>query len=35
MADALIAATARIHGLQLATLNRKHFESLGVRLADF
>ena len=33
--DALIAATARVHGLQVATLNRKHFERLGVQLADF
>ncbi len=34
-ADALIAATARIHGLKIATLNRKHFERLGVQLVDF
>jgi predicted nucleic acid-binding protein len=34
-ADALIAATSRVHGLRLATLNRKHFEWLGVELAEF
>jgi predicted nucleic acid-binding protein len=34
-ADALIAATARVHGLQVATLNRKHFEKLGVELVGF
>jgi predicted nucleic acid-binding protein len=34
-ADALIAATARVHGLKVATLNRKHFERLGVELVDF
>lgn len=33
--DALIAATAIVHGLQLATLNRKHFERLGVELVKF
>lgn len=33
-ADALIAATARVHGLQLVTLNRKHFEGLGVELVE-
>lgn len=33
--DALLAATAMVHGLQLATLNRKHFERLGVELAEF
>ena len=31
-ADALIAATAQVHDLTLATLNRKHFEKLGVKL---
>lgn len=35
IADALIAATARVHGLRLATLNRKHFEHLGVDLVQF
>jgi predicted nucleic acid-binding protein len=35
MADALIAATALVHGLQVATLNRKHFERLGVALVKF
>ena len=35
LADALIAATARIHGLRIATLNRKHFEKLGVELVKF
>lgn len=34
-ADALIAATARVHGLRLATLNRDHFERLGVELVEF
>ncbi len=34
-ADALIAATARVHGLRVATLNRKHFARLGVELVDF
>jgi toxin FitB len=34
-ADALIAATALVHGLQVATLNRKHFERLGVGLVGF
>jgi predicted nucleic acid-binding protein len=33
--DALIAATARVHGLSVATLNRKHFERLGVELVEF
>jgi predicted nucleic acid-binding protein len=31
-ADALIAATAQVHDLVLATLNRKHFAKLGVKL---
>ena len=35
LADALIAATAIVHGLKLATLNRKHFERLGVELVKF
>ena len=30
--DAFLAATAQVHDLTLATLNRKHFEKLGVRL---
>jgi predicted nucleic acid-binding protein len=34
-ADALIAATALVHGLQVATLNRKHFERLDVELVEF
>ena len=34
-ADALIAATARVHGLKLATLNRVHFKDLGVELVEF
>ena len=33
--DAYIAATARVHGLALATLNRKHFARLGVELVEF
>jgi predicted nucleic acid-binding protein len=33
--DALIAATARVHGLKVATLNRTHFEWLGVELVEF
>lgn len=33
--DMLIAATAIVHGLQVATLNRKHFEKLGVELVEF
>lgn len=32
--DALIAATARAHGLRLATLNRRHFVTLDVDLVD-
>jgi predicted nucleic acid-binding protein len=34
LADALIAASARVLGLQLATLNHKHFEKLDVDLVD-
>ena len=33
--DALIAATASVHGLHLATLNRKHFLRLGIHLVTF
>ena len=33
-ADALIAATARVHGLRLVTLNQKHFEGLNVELVE-
>lgn len=33
--DALLAATALVHGLKLATLNRKNFEKLGVELVGF
>lgn len=33
--DALIASTALIHGLKVATLNRKHFEKLSVELVQF
>lgn len=33
--DALIAATAQVHGLRMVTLNRKHFEWLGVELVEF
>jgi predicted nucleic acid-binding protein len=35
LGDVLIAATAFVHGLQLATLNRKHFAGLGVELVEF
>jgi len=35
LADSLIAATALVHGLKVATLNRKHFEKLGVELVAF
>ena len=34
-ADALIAATARVHGAVVATLNREHFVKLGVELVKF
>jgi toxin FitB len=33
--DALIGATAMVHDLGLATLNRKHFERLGLELVEF
>jgi hypothetical protein len=33
--DALIGATAMVHDMALATLNRKHFERLGVELVGF
>ena len=35
LADVLIAATAQMHGLAVATLNRKHFERLGVEVVEF
>ena len=35
MADTLIAATAIVHGLKVATLNRKDFLLLGVELVEF
>ena len=35
VADSLIGATAKVHGCEVATLNRKHFEKLGVELVDF
>jgi predicted nucleic acid-binding protein len=35
LADSLIAATAVVYGLKVATLNRKHFEPLGVELVTF
>lgn len=35
VADTLIAATARVHGMTVATLNWKHFEHLGVELVEF
>ncbi|MEZ2347818.1 type II toxin-antitoxin system VapC family toxin [Terriglobus sp. RCC_193] len=34
LADALIAATATVHGLSIVTLNRKDFEPLDVPLVD-
>lgn len=33
--DALIGATAMVHDMTLATMNRKHFERLGVELVEF
>ena len=33
--DAIIAATALVHGMRLATLNRKHFERFGVELVEW
>jgi predicted nucleic acid-binding protein len=33
--DALIGATAMVHDMGLATLNRKHFVRLGVELVEF
>ena len=33
--DALIGATAMVNDMTLATLNRKHFERLGLKLVDF
>jgi predicted nucleic acid-binding protein len=33
--DCLLAATALVHGLKVATLNKKHFEKLGVELIEF
>lgn len=33
--DALIGATAMVHDMTLATLNRKHFARLGVELVEF
>jgi predicted nucleic acid-binding protein len=35
LTDSVIAATARVHGLKVATLNRKQFEKLGVKLVEF
>jgi predicted nucleic acid-binding protein len=35
LADILIAATAIVHGLEIATLNREHFEKLPVTLVVF
>jgi predicted nucleic acid-binding protein len=35
MGDTLTAATASIHGLKVATLNRKHFQRLGAELVEF
>lgn len=33
--DAIIGATAMANGMGVATLNRKHFERLGVQLVEF
>lgn len=33
--DALLAGTAKVHGLVIATLNQRHFEKLGVELVKF
>ena len=33
--DCLVAATAVANGMAVATLNRKHFEKLGVELVEF
>src|SRR5579859_7979695 len=35
LTDFLIAASARVHALSVATMNRKHFERLGVELVEF
>jgi predicted nucleic acid-binding protein len=35
LAHVLIAATAIVHGLSVATLNVKHFTPLGVKLVQF
>ncbi len=35
VSDAYIAATARVHGMSVATLNRNHFARLGVELVEF
>jgi predicted nucleic acid-binding protein len=35
LAGAIIAATARVHSLKLATLNTTHFEPLGVDLVKW
>ncbi|MGH7559126.1 MAG: hypothetical protein ACREMD_15370 [Gemmatimonadota bacterium] len=32
--DSLIAATALVHGLVVATRNRAHFEEAGVKVVD-
>jgi hypothetical protein len=32
--DLLIATTAKVYGMEIATLNWKHFEHLGVPLVD-
>lgn len=32
--DSMIAATALVHGLEVATLNRRDFESAGVDIVD-
>jgi toxin FitB len=32
--DALVAATARVHGMAVATRNVKHFELAGVQVLN-
>ncbi len=34
ISDLLIAATAKVYGMQIATMNRIHFEPLGIELTN-